>query len=82
MGTPGREPTVSDDEIIDVFYQTTDPALSTREVADAIGLGRRGTLDRLQQLAADHYLEHKNLGNKHTIWWHPDALEQKHSLSE
>ena len=82
MGTPGREPTVSDDEIIDVFFETTDPVLSTREVADAIGLGRRGTLDRLQQLAANGHLERKNLGNKHTIWWHSDALEQRYSPAE
>ena len=82
MGTPGREPTVSDDEIINVFYETTDPALSTREVADAVDLGRRGTLKRLQQLAADGHLESKNLGNKHTIWWHPDSLEQRYSPSE
>jgi len=75
MSTPGREPEVSDAEIIAVFEDAEDPVLSTKEVADAVGLGRRGTLDRLNQLAEEGSLERKKIGNSRVVWWSPSALE-------
>lgn len=79
MGTPGRDPTVADDEILDVFYDAEDPVLSTREVANAIGIGRRGSYSRLENLATDGPLQRKKFDNKLTVWWLPDALRKRYA---
>ncbi len=73
MPGPGRKPTVSDDEILDAFRQASDPVLTTSEVADEIGLGHRGTFDRLTQLADDDTLEIKKVGETAAVWWYPNA---------
>jgi len=78
MSTPGREPEVSDDEILAVFEDADDPVLSTKEVADAVGLGRRGILDRLNQLAEERSLERKKIENSRVVWWSPSALESRY----
>lgn len=69
MAGPGRQPTVSDEDILDVFRQSEDPVLSTAEVADAIDMGERGTLSRLKQLVDDGSIKRKKVGAKATVWW-------------
>lgn len=69
MANPGREPTVSDKEILEVFREASDPVLTTREVADSIGLGRRGTFNRLKQLTAEGKLKMKKVGETGSVWW-------------
>lgn len=66
----GRKPTVTDDEILALFEQSTDPILTTNEVAQEIGIGRRGTFDRLDQLAEDGALMRKSVGSGY-VWWIP-----------
>jgi len=48
----GRKPRVTDEDLLDVFRSTSDPVLSTAEVADAVPIKRRGTLNRLQDREA------------------------------
>ena len=72
MSAGGRDPDVSDEEILRVLKDSSDPVLSTREIADAIGLGRRGTLDRLDNLADNGAIQKKKLDKRVTIWWIPD----------
>ncbi len=72
MAGPGRQPTVSDDDILDAFRQSEDPVLSTSEVANAIEMGERGTLSRLKQLANDGEITQKKVGAKATVWWIDD----------
>jgi GTP-sensing pleiotropic transcriptional regulator CodY len=79
MAGPGRKPTVSDDDILEVFQESEDPALTTSEVADKIGLGRRGAFDRLRQLSEEGSLEMKKVGETGAIWWSPTALKQEYS---
>jgi len=76
MTGPGRQPTVSDEEILNVFKETADPVLTTREVAEEIGLGRRGTFDRLRKLAQEETIEMKKVGETGAVWWVPDELER------
>jgi hypothetical protein len=52
-----------------VFRSTSDPVLSTAEVADAVPIKRRGTLNRLQALEEDGELESKQIGGRNTVWW-------------
>jgi hypothetical protein len=65
----GRKPRVTDEDLLDVFRATADPVLSTAEVADAVPIKRRGTLNRLQSLADDGQLESKQIGGRNTVWW-------------
>jgi GTP-sensing pleiotropic transcriptional regulator CodY len=65
----GRKPRVSDDDLLDVFRSTSDPVLSTAEVADAVPIKRRGTLNRLQSLEDAGDLESKQIGGRNTVWW-------------
>jgi len=74
MAGPGRKPTVPDSEILQVFIDKSDPVLTTTEVADEIGLGRRGTYNRLQQLAENGDLRLKKVGETGAVWWHPDHI--------
>lgn len=74
MVGPGRKPTVSDNEILDVFRHASDPVLTTVEVADQVGLGRRGVFDRLNQLAEEDKIKMKKVGESGAVWWHPESL--------
>lgn len=78
----GRKPTVSDDEILDVFHQASEPVLTTSEVADQIGLGRRGTFNRLSALEEQGKIQMKNVGQTGAVWWHPNSLRRKYVPSE
>jgi hypothetical protein len=60
---------VTDDDLLDVFRSTSDPVLSTAEVAEQVPIKRRGTLNRLQSLEEDGALERKQIGGRNTVWW-------------
>lgn len=79
MTGPGRKPTVSDDEILQVFRNADDPVLTTIEVANGVDLGRRGTFDRLEQLADEGPLVMKKVGEKGAVWWYPAGLRDRYS---
>ena len=65
----GRKPRVADEDLLDVFRSTSDPALSTAEVAEALPIKRRGTLNRLRDLEAAGELDSKQIGGRNTVWW-------------
>ena len=69
MAESGQKPRVPDDDILDVFRATTDPALGTAEVADALPIGRRGTYNRLVSLREQGLLMSKQIGERNTLWW-------------
>jgi len=71
----GRKPRVTDEDLLAVFRSTSDPVLSTAEVADAVPIKRRGTLNRLQGLEEDGGLESKQIGGRNTVWWFVDDPE-------
>lgn len=72
MSGPGRKPTVSDEEILDVFRNSSDPVLTTAEVADQISISQRGTFDRLDSLKDEGVIEMKKVGTTGAVWWFPD----------
>ena len=76
MGSPGRRPTVSDDDILSVFEQASDPVLTTQEVASEIDIGHRGTYDRLKKLADEDLLKMKKVGDSGAVWWYPSDLRE------
>jgi DNA-binding IclR family transcriptional regulator len=67
--TPGPKPTVTDEEILKVFYATSDPVLSTAEVAEQLPLERRSVLNRLVSLRDEGRLDSKTIGGRNSIWW-------------
>lgn len=75
---PGRKPTISDDEILDVFREASEPVLTTQEVANAIDMSRRGTFDRLQKLADTDTIVMKKVGETGAVWWYPPALQNQY----
>lgn len=81
---PGREPMITDDEILEVFKSNPDPALTTSELAEVLPIGRRGILDRLKELEEQGVLKSKKVGGRSKIWWYPGhtATQPIHSSTE
>lgn len=79
---PGRKPTVSDDEILDVFRNSSDPVLTASEVADELSLSRRGAFKRLRDLAERGVLESKQVGSSSKVWWYPETLYNTKDATE
>ena len=68
---PGRKPTVSDDEILSIFRNTSDPVLTAPEAAEHFSISRRGILDRFKNLEEEGVLRSKKVGGRRTVWWYP-----------
>ena len=66
---PGPKPKVSDEEILRLFRESTDPVLSTGEVTEEVPLKRRATYDRLVALNEQGELNSKQIGGRNTVWW-------------
>jgi len=69
--TPGRKPRVTDDEILQLFRDTSDPVLSTAEVTEQLSIKRSGSYKRLSSLRDDGQLTGKDIGGRNTVWWIP-----------
>ena len=65
----GPKPTVSDDEILAVFRESTDTVLTASEVAQDFPIGRHAVHNRLQQLADKEVLQSKDTGSGSRVWW-------------
>jgi len=68
----GRKPRVTDNEILDVLREHSDPVLSTAEVADRLPIKRRGMLNRLRHLEDEGKVHSKQIGGRNTVWWLSD----------
>jgi DNA-binding IclR family transcriptional regulator len=68
-GKPGPKPSVTDEELLRLFHESTDPVLSTAEVAEQVTLARRSVYDRLKSLRDEGRLEGKKVGGRTTVWW-------------
>jgi len=68
---PGRKPRVTDDEILQLFEDSTDPVLSTAEVTDQLPIKRSATYKRLSALRDEGNLAGKDVGGRNTVWWIP-----------
>ena len=71
--TPGRKPRVTDDEILQLFRDTSDPVLSTAEVTEQLSIKRSATYKRLSALRDDGQLTGKDIGGRNTVWWIPES---------
>jgi predicted transcriptional regulator len=70
---PGREqnPEVTDERILLEFLLTSDPALFTSEVADAVPVTRQRVGQILDQLDEDGFVTSKHAAGRR-LWWLTD----------
>lgn len=69
--SPGPKPNDTDQDILNIFEETTEPVLSTAEVASKLSIGHRATYNRLKSLEEAGGLQSKKVGGKSTVWWLP-----------
>ncbi len=70
--TSVHEP-VSDEEILDVFEGTPEPAMFANEVAEAVGYTRQGAANRLDDLVERGILNKKKSGKRSAVYWLPEG---------
>ncbi|MGZ0746717.1 winged helix-turn-helix transcriptional regulator [Haloparvum sp. AD34] len=67
----GRKETISDEEILSIFIENSDPFLTTSELADELDFTLTGIRKRLYDLDEEGYLSFKKAGNS-PVWWITD----------
>jgi len=71
---PGRRPEFTDDEILAVFRSSSDPVLTTSEVASQFDVTHRAVRDRLEKLEEAGRLQSKKVGARAKVWWDPECV--------
>ncbi len=70
--------TVSDEEIIQQMKQSSDPAFTTSEIAEMVGMTPAGMRGRLESLKESGQVSKKKPSTRTVIWWtetdHPSAV--------
>jgi len=69
---PGRRPKITDDEILAVFQSSSDPVLTTSEIASQFDITHRGVRDRLEKLETEEKVNSKKVGARAKVWWDPN----------
>lgn len=77
---PGKSSRIRDYEILELFSDSTDPVLSTTEVAELLSLTNPGAKHRLENLERNGYLQSKKAGNA-IIWWHTSLTQYLDEIS-
>jgi predicted transcriptional regulator len=65
----GRRPVVTDSKLIQVIKASNDPAVTTKEVAQEVEIGRAGAYERLVKLADNGPVKKKEVGSRAVVWW-------------
>jgi predicted ArsR family transcriptional regulator len=71
---PGPRPKFTDDEILAVFRSSSDPVLTTSEVASQFDVTHRGVRNRLEKLEEAGQLKSKKVGARAKVWWDPEYV--------
>jgi DNA-binding Lrp family transcriptional regulator len=69
---PGRKPKITDEEILDAFRSSSEPVLTTSEIASEFDITHRGVRDRLEKLEEDGVLRSKKVGARAKVWSDPE----------
>jgi predicted ArsR family transcriptional regulator len=82
MAKPGPAPTVTPEDVLDVFAARDDPTepLTAPEVADELDCSRRLALDKLTGLDERGDVRSKKVGGRSRVWWVPPADEERDVL--
>ena len=85
MAKPGPAPTVTPEDVLDVFAARSDAGepLTAPEIADALGCSRSTALNKLRQLDERDDVRSKKVGGRSRVWWVPvnDESEERDVLA-
>lgn len=68
MTSPGRQPTVSDSEILRQFMLSPAPFLHPTELTESLDMSRHGVYNRLTDLEDRGLLKSKKTGGTRNFW--------------
>ena len=74
MATPGPEPMVTEDEIVELVRTADDPFTTASEVAERVGMARQTAHKHLQELYEEGEIQKKKVGQS-AIWWVEDRAD-------
>jgi predicted ArsR family transcriptional regulator len=82
MAKPGPSPSVTPEDVLEVFAARDDDSepLTAPEVADALGCSRTTALERLRDLAEQGEVTSKKVGGRSRVWWVPSAEDGEHDV--
>ncbi len=64
----GRKPDVTDEEILEVLLESSEPVLTTREISEQLPIKLNAAQIRLKSLYEEEQICGKKAGNA-WIWW-------------
>jgi predicted transcriptional regulator len=66
---PGRDPKVSDEELLRAIATATAPVVTTTEIADRVGLEQQSVYERFKKFEERRWLARKKVGSRAVVWW-------------
>jgi hypothetical protein len=76
MSTVGRNPDVTDDEILAAIRQVEYPVATVSDIEERVTIGRDAVLTRLNKLAKENRVAKKKVGARAAVWWVPEPEPQ------
>lgn len=82
MAQPGPSPTVTPEDVLEVFRLRDDPnePLTAPEIAEALDCSRTTALNKLRELANQGTIASKKVGGRSRVWWVPPADREDRDL--
>lgn len=72
MATRGPARQVSDEEILDCFYEVEKPFVTTADVAERVELSRTRIRQRIESMNTAQRIERRKVGNAVVYWLSED----------
>lgn len=69
MAKPGPDNVVQDIEILRQIKLSSDPVVTSGELADALGYTRSNVNYRLKRLRGKGLVDRKKAGSRAVVWW-------------
>ncbi len=82
MINPGPEPTVSDEELLQVIHDHYAPAVGSADIADSVELTQQAVTNRLEQLVDEELLKTMKVGRSRVWWLTADGHERRSAISK
>ena len=81
MAKPGPAPSVTPEDVLEVFGERDDPSepLTAPEIAETLNVSRRTVSDRLDELHDRGDLSTKKIGARGRVWWVPADVDTDES---
>lgn len=82
MTKPGPAPTVTPEDVLEVFEARDDPSepLTAPEIAATLGCSRSTALNKLRTLDKRGDIASKKVGGRSRVWWVPDTDDDRDVL--